>query len=73
MIRVAQIGYGRDPDFELMAPGQTSLEERIAYVIKHDERLREACIAEGIEKDWGIEVAAKKVREKRKESAKSRL
>ena len=52
MIRTAQIGYARDPEFELYAPGQASLEERIAIAMQREESLRNACRNEGIEADW---------------------
>ena len=52
MIRTAQIGYARDPEFELYAPRQASLEDRIAIAMQQEESLRNACQAEGIERDW---------------------
>ncbi|KAF8589602.1 hypothetical protein K439DRAFT_1404832 [Ramaria rubella] len=52
LIRTAQIGYACQPAFELNAPEQPSLAERIAIAIQSEESLRNACREEGIEKDW---------------------
>ncbi|KAF8512128.1 hypothetical protein JB92DRAFT_340107 [Gautieria morchelliformis] len=54
LIRTAQIGYARDPEYELCAPGQASLEDRIAIAMQQQETLRKACRDEGIERDWNI-------------------
>ncbi|PCH40719.1 hypothetical protein WOLCODRAFT_70305 [Wolfiporia cocos MD-104 SS10] len=51
MIRVAAIGYGRQPDFEVFAPNQPSQEERIAYALKTNPVFREAAQQEGIDPD----------------------
>ena len=42
LIRVASIGYGRPPDFEVKAPGQPTVRERIDYALRHDPRFIEA-------------------------------
>lgn len=42
LIRVAMIGYGRAPDFDIVAPGQPPMIERIDYALKHSQRFRQA-------------------------------
>lgn len=51
LIRVASIGYGREPDFELCAPDEPGMEQRIAYALRHDPIFRAAAAAEGIDPD----------------------
>lgn len=51
LIRVATIGYGRDPDFEPYAPNQPTGEQRLAYALRYDPIFREAALAEGIDPD----------------------
>ncbi|EMD40315.1 hypothetical protein CERSUDRAFT_110918 [Gelatoporia subvermispora B] len=51
LIRAATIGYGREPDYELNAPGQPSLPERLAYALRNHPVLREAALKEGIDPD----------------------
>ena len=51
LIRVAIIGYGRQPEYELYAAGQWSQEQRIAYVMKNNPILREAQKKEGLNPD----------------------
>ncbi|KAI0076967.1 hypothetical protein K474DRAFT_1181426 [Panus rudis PR-1116 ss-1] len=51
LIRVASIGYGRKPDFEVNAPGQPTHEERIVDALKHHEVFRSAAIAERMDPD----------------------
>ncbi|GBE80199.1 Peroxisomal coenzyme A diphosphatase 1, peroxisomal [Sparassis crispa] len=51
LIRVAAIGYGREPDFEVFAPDQPSWEERLAHVLRHHLVFREAAQQEGIDPD----------------------
>ncbi|KAF8523974.1 NUDIX hydrolase domain-like protein [Hysterangium stoloniferum] len=52
LVRTAQIGYAKDPDFQLNAEGQLSIRDRITIAMRVEESLRHACEAEGIEKDW---------------------
>ncbi|GJJ11070.1 hypothetical protein Clacol_005301 [Clathrus columnatus] len=53
LIRVAQIGYNRDTEFEVNAPGQLSLEDRIAVALFENDVLRKACQNENIDmKEW---------------------
>ena len=52
LIHTAQIGYARDPAYELNAPGQASLLDRIAVAIQQEASLQQACQEEGIEGDW---------------------
>ena len=42
MIRVATIGYARPPDFEVRAPGEPEMTERIDYALKNSARFRRA-------------------------------
>ncbi|KAH9833854.1 NUDIX hydrolase domain-like protein [Rhodofomes roseus] len=51
LIRVATIGYGREPDFDVYTPDQPSQEERIAFELQVNPILREACRTEGIDPD----------------------
>ncbi|KZT70259.1 hypothetical protein DAEQUDRAFT_214953 [Daedalea quercina L-15889] len=51
LIRVATIGYGKEPDFDVYAPDQPSQEERIAYELRTNSPLRAACRREGIDPD----------------------
>ncbi|KAI5116234.1 hypothetical protein M0805_003296 [Coniferiporia weirii] len=46
LIRVACIGYARAPDFEIAAPGQPSMSERIDYALRHDPKFVEAAAEE---------------------------
>ena len=45
------VGYGRQPDYELFAPGQLTREQRLAYAMKHNEVLRQAQKEEGLDPD----------------------
>jgi coenzyme A diphosphatase NUDT7 len=54
MIRVAAIGFAQRPLFDLMAPSQPTMAERMAWVLRHDETFREAARREGIEVDKGL-------------------
>lgn len=56
LIRVAIIGYGREPDFQLLAPDQRPTEERLAYALRHHAAFREAAEKEGIDPDKTPEV-----------------
>lgn len=49
MIRVAIIGYGRQPEFEVTTPGIPSLDERIAWALLSKPVFRRACEREGID------------------------
>ncbi|KJA17714.1 hypothetical protein HYPSUDRAFT_90506 [Hypholoma sublateritium FD-334 SS-4] len=49
MIRVATIGYAREPDFEVQAPNTPTTEERIAWALLHRPAFRAACQEEGID------------------------
>ncbi|KAF9449059.1 hypothetical protein P691DRAFT_728642 [Macrolepiota fuliginosa MF-IS2] len=49
MIRVATIGYGRQPDFEVITPGAPSLDERIAWALLSRPVFRHACEKEGVD------------------------
>jgi hypothetical protein len=59
LIRTAQIGYAIEPEFELYAEGQLSLQHRIAIAMIGEASLWHACREEKIEKDWlNQEIAA---------------
>lgn len=49
MIRVATIGYGRFPDFQVKTPETPSLDERIAWALLHRPVFRHACRNEGVD------------------------
>ncbi|KAF8805986.1 hypothetical protein BYT27DRAFT_7339260 [Phlegmacium glaucopus] len=49
LIRVATIGYAREPDFEVQAPNELSIEERIAWVLLNRKVFRDACERESID------------------------
>lgn len=49
MIRVATIGYAREPDFEAHAPNTPTTEERMAWALLHRHVLRAACEEEGVD------------------------
>jgi len=74
LIRVAIIGYGRQPDYELFAHDQWTHEQRIAYVMRHNDILREAQEKEGLDPDRIPDVeslASRRVRQVR--TLRSRL
>ncbi|KAG5637811.1 hypothetical protein H0H81_003143 [Sphagnurus paluster] len=53
MIRVATIGYARQPEFALTPPGRTPpLRARLAWTMISKPEFREACEREGIPVDW---------------------
>ena len=49
LIRVATIGYARQPDFDVHPPNAISTEERIAYALLYRKVLRDACEKENID------------------------
>jgi len=49
LIRVATIGYARQPDFEVGVPGTVTTEERIAYALLNRKVFRDACVRENID------------------------
>ncbi|KAJ3482911.1 hypothetical protein NLI96_g6674 [Meripilus lineatus] len=51
LIRVAIIGYNRDPDFEVLAPDQAPQQARIAAALKTHHVFREAMQSEGLDPD----------------------
>ena len=42
MIRVATIAFRRKPEFDILAPGQPVMAERIDYALKHDPKFLHA-------------------------------
>lgn len=65
LIRVAIIGYAREPDYELQPPDAPSMNERIAHTMLHNQKFRDAFAAEGL--DPGDRNLASFLREKEKE------
>lgn len=49
LIRVATIGYGREPDFEVHAPNAPSLEQRLAWALLTRKVFWDACEKEGVD------------------------
>ena len=49
LIRVATIGYAREPDFEVHPPGTPFTRERIAWALLSRKVFRDACEKEGID------------------------
>ncbi len=43
------IGYAREPDFEVQAPGTPTTEERMAWAMLHRPVFHAACKGEGID------------------------
>jgi coenzyme A diphosphatase NUDT7 len=55
LIRAASLGYAQTPAFQYLAPGQESMEQRIAYEITVlGGALRRAVELEGLQADWGL-------------------
>ncbi|KAK8847499.1 hypothetical protein IAR55_005357 [Kwoniella newhampshirensis] len=55
LIHAASIGYDQKPSFQLSAPGQRTMNQRIEYAIRHPNgsaALRRAVEAEGLWDDW---------------------
>ncbi|EJD37352.1 hypothetical protein AURDEDRAFT_92407 [Auricularia subglabra TFB-10046 SS5] len=55
LIHCAQIGYARPAAFQVQAPGQLSNAQRIAHAMRNDPVLRDAALAEGLGRVWGIQ------------------
>jgi len=49
LIRVATVGYAREPDFEVQPPNAPTLEERIAWALLNRDTFRILCEEEGID------------------------
>jgi len=49
LIRVATVGYAREPDFEVLSPNELSLEERIAWALLNRKVFKDACENEGVD------------------------
>lgn len=49
LIRVAIIGYAREPDFGVHSPNELLLEERIAWALLNRKVFRDACEKEGVD------------------------
>lgn len=62
LIRVATIGYAREPDFEVHPPGMPFTQERIAWALLNRKVFRDACEKEGIDLSYArrlVETAGK--------------
>lgn len=79
LIRVATIGYAREPDFEVHSPNEPSLEERIAWALLNRKVFKDACEKEGVDLQpaekivKGFERRLAKKEEKRRTRMKSKL
>jgi coenzyme A diphosphatase NUDT7 len=51
LIRVAQLGYARAPEFDLYAPRQPDMRSRAAWAARHVARVRVACTHDGLDPD----------------------
>jgi len=49
LIRVATVGYAREPDFEVQPPNAPTPEERIAWALLNRDTFRIPCEEEGID------------------------
>jgi len=49
LIRVATVGYAREPDFEVQPPNAPTLEERIAWALLNRDTFRIPCEKEGVD------------------------
>jgi peroxisomal coenzyme A diphosphatase NUDT7 len=47
-------GYGRQPEFELTAPGAPTREQRIAWAMLSKPDFRKSCEKEGLRVDWAL-------------------
>ncbi len=52
LIHAAMVGYGHQPTFQVYAPGQKTMEERIEHEVKQSGALRRAIEADGLSDDW---------------------
>ncbi|KAF5369693.1 hypothetical protein D9615_010148 [Tricholomella constricta] len=52
MIRVAMIGYGHQPEFDIGPPGAPTLKVRLAWAMLSKPEFRGACEKEGLRVDW---------------------
>ncbi|PSR83462.1 hypothetical protein PHLCEN_2v5734 [Hermanssonia centrifuga] len=51
LIHAASVGYVRQPEFQVYAPGQLEHKERIRYAMRHSDILRNAQLKKGIDPD----------------------
>jgi coenzyme A diphosphatase NUDT7 len=66
MVRVASIGYAQEPLFELRAPSQPTMSERIAWVFAHDHAFRKAAEEEGIDVEECLRKSRRMMKQKEK-------
>lgn len=60
MIRVAVIGYDRDPEFKVAASEIPSLDERIAWAMLNRPVFRHACEKEGVNLSLAMRICGMK-------------
>jgi len=75
LIRVARVGYAREPDFEVQPPNAPTTEERIAWALLNRDVFRIPCEKEGIDlrparRLW--EAREKRERERKKRERKDK-
>ena len=76
LIRVATIGYAREPDFEVQPPNASTTEERIAWALLNRDVFRIPCEKEGIDLRPArrlLEAREKKEREREKRKRKGEV
>ena len=75
LIRVATVGYAREPDFEVHPPNTPTSEERIAWALLNRDVFRTACEKEGIDLRPArriLEAREKRERERKKRESKDK-
>ena len=76
MIRVATVGYAREPDFEVHPPNASTTEEQIAWALLNRDVFRIPCEKEGIDLRPArrlLETREKKAREREKRERKRKV
>ncbi|KZO98079.1 hypothetical protein CALVIDRAFT_53211 [Calocera viscosa TUFC12733] len=69
LVRAAEVGFARQPEFELYAEGQRGMRQRIEWAMRNTPRLRDAAEGEGI--SWHLtEEEREQLRRKRKARSK---
>jgi len=72
LIRVATIGYSREPDFEVSIPGGPTTEERIAWALLNRSGFRESCEKEGVDLRQARRIVEASEKRREKEERKRR-
>ncbi|KAF9477836.1 hypothetical protein BDN70DRAFT_809966 [Pholiota conissans] len=73
MIRVATIGYGREPDFEVHPPNASTTTERMAWALLNRPAFRKACEEEGVDMRTAKRVVEEFMKKKRRKEGASKL